>query len=838
MDTHLLARRIEHLEEAGRHTLEALEMAARLGDFNRGKNDLATPTAILAETCQRISQLMRFKGMSMYLVNELTLEFEKHYESDPIYGGELDREFERLTENKTIAWALQRKKHTFAPSEQGHDSVLIHSVATNNKTMGLFLGILDEDVKTVMDSSLSVLSIILLNSANTLENLQLLKLNREANKKLAVKIAQLREQVASRERAEAELEKTRHFLDRVINTVPDPLMVKDANHRLIMVNDAFCLAMELPRETLLGKTQHDLLPRNDANALQRTDALVLNTGKDHVIEFDMAKPGKRVSTFSIKTALLSHPDTGESILVSVLRDITEQKMAERMIRAERERFLSLLEELPATVYVLNMDHTIDYANRRFREIYGDPQDKNCFELFRGAGPTAPCRNCPASEMLASGTPRIHEKDVGESVYQFYDYPFTDTDGTRRLLSMGIDVTEQKKATRTLQQAKEEAELASRSKTEFLANMSHEIRTPLNGVLGMLQLCSSTELNEDQRDYVETALESGRSLLTVINDVLDLSKIEAGKFEIEKTRFEPRELLRTVIQTFAHNARNCGVQLDYSVGEGVPEVAMGDGGRIRQILFNLVGNSMKFTPKGFVHASVSILPGPDNGTARLLFTVEDSGIGIPDDRIDHAFEAFTQVDGSYRRKYGGTGLGLGIVRRLLDLMNGSISLNTEEGRGTTICFRLDVGLPPDSCVRRNTGEGSACALPENMQVLVVEDNRVNRIMARRILEQNGVTVHCAESGEQALQKLQDTDMGCVLMDIQMPGMDGMEAAQRIRNGETGEANRNIPIIALTAHAMEGDRERFVRAGMNAYIPKPFEMDTLMRVMNRVLSKPDV
>ncbi len=838
MDIHLLNRRIEHLEEAGRHTLEALEMAAHLGDFHRKEQGLETPEAVLKEACQRTSQLLRFKGVSTYLVNDLTLEFEKSYESAPAYGEELDMEYERLVKNKTIAWALQRKKPTFAPSREGYDSVLIHSIATANKTKGLFIGILDEDVKTIMDSSLSVLSIILLNSANMLENMHLLQLNKEAKNTLAVKVRQLREQMKSRKRAEAELEKTRHFLDRIINTTPEPLMVKDGNHRLMMVNDAFCLALELPRETLLGKTAHDFLPRGDANALQRLDSLVLNTGRDHVIEFELAKPGKRVETFSMKTALLPHPDTGESILVSVLRNITEQKLAERMIRAERQRLFSLLEEMPAAVYVQNTDFSIDYANRSFRDIYGDPDEISCFKFFHGEDSSKPCDGCHAMELFKSGKKSIRETTVNDRIYQFHDYPFTDSDGTRQLLSMGIDVTEEKKATETLQQAKETAELASRAKTEFLANMSHEIRTPLNGVLGMLQLCSSTDLDDDQRDYVETALESGRSLLTVINDVLDLSKIEAGKFEIDENRFVPHDLLQSVVKTFAHNAESTGIELGFTVDKNVPEVALGDAGRIRQVLFNLVGNAIKFTPSGYVHTSIVRLPGGNEKMARLLFTVEDSGIGIPDDRIDHVFEAFTQVDGSFRRKYGGTGLGLGIVRRLLDLMGGSISVETNMPQGTTLYVRIDVKLPDSATLRKKdpTGE-TKCILPAGMQILVAEDNRVNRIMAKRTLERMGFTVHCAENGEDALGIMQSTVMGCVLMDIQMPTMDGVEAARRIRNGETGEANRDVPIIALTAHVMKGDRERFADAGMNAYIPKPFEVDTLIRTLNRVLSKED-
>ncbi|WP_147819945.1 ATP-binding protein [Salidesulfovibrio onnuriiensis] len=837
-DPEHLLRRVEHLEEASRFTLEALETAARLGDFHQRPEGYGTPAAILQETAQRISQILRLKAVDMYLVDDLTLEFERHFRSSEPYGEFMDHEFERLAENRTIAWALQRKQPTFAPTEDGNDTILVHSIATAAKTKGLFVGLLDEDVKTVLDTSLSVLSIVLLNSANTLENFQLQRLNIEANQALEAKVAELKDEVERRRKTEEDLEKTRNFLDQIINTLPAPLVVKDASHRWIMANDAFCLTMERTREDMLGRTAHDFLPREEADAMQRADSLVLHTGKAHLIEFTMTQATGMPRTFSIQTAMLSHPDTGESILVSMLRDLTEQKMAERVLRGERERFFSLLEELPAYVYVQNTDFSVDYANRRFRTLFGEPGERPCHEIFRDSG--AVCPECATQRSLVSGTPSMEETVYGDSTYNVYVYPFVDTDGTRRVLTMGIDITEQKKATEALMVAKEQAEIANRAKTEFLANMSHEIRTPLNGVLGMLQLCSDTELDELQRDYVETALESGRSLLTVINDVLDLTKIEAGKFEIDEGRFDPRAMIRSVLQTFTHSSEDSGLALDMEVDEAVPQVLIGDGGRFRQILFNLVGNSVKFTPQGgSVKVSAMSLPSGDPGRARLLFSVKDTGIGIPEDRIEHVFEAFTQVDGSFRRKYGGTGLGLGIVRRLVDLMGGTIAVDSMLDKGTTVYFRLDFTLPdPDTIRQEPEFEGAACPIPPSKKILVAEDNRVNQIMARRSLEKLGFVVHCASNGREALERLSSEPYDCVLMDIQMPELDGMEAAGLIRGGEVGEANRNIPIVALTAHAMQGDRERFLEAGMNAYVAKPFEVDDLCRTLSRLLSHPDL
>jgi len=833
---HLL-RRVEHLEEASRFTLEALEMAGRLGDFQQAADGYGTPEAILEETANRISQLIRFKAVVLYLVDDQTLEFRKRYEHSDPFGDFMDAEFERLVENRTIAWALQRKRPTFTQTEDGNDTVLVHTIATAAKTKGLFVGLLDEDVKTILDSSVSVISIVLLNSANTLENFQLQRLYMEANEKLEAKVAQLKEEVQRRTRTEENLEKTRIFLDQVINTMPAPLVVKDANHRWIIVNDAFCLTLGRTREEMLGRTAHDFLAREEADAIQRANSLVQHTGKPHSIEFTQTKPDGMNRIFAINTAMLSHPETGESILVSMLRDLTDQKMAEQVLRGERERFFSLLEELPAYVYVQNADYTIDYANRSFRTLFGEPGKRPCHEIFKGNG--AFCPDCKTRQSLAESKPYVQEARYGDKTYNVYVYPFVDTDGTCRVLTMGIDITEQKLATEALVEAKDHAELANRAKTEFLANMSHEIRTPLNGVLGMLQLCADTDLDEIQSDYVETALESGRSLLTVINDVLDLTKIEAGKFEIEESRFAPKVMMQSVMQTFTHFSASSKLELLLNVDDNVPQVLIGDGGRFRQILFNLVGNAVKFTPKGKVAVHARALPGSDEDHTKLLFSVEDTGIGIPGDRIEHVFEAFTQVDGSFRRKYGGTGLGLGIVRRLVDLMGGSIAVDSDLNAGTTVYFRLDFKRPDPAEVRTTPDfEGSACPIPPSRRVLVAEDNRVNQIMAKRSLERLGCIVDCVGNGQEALLALERNFYDCVLMDIQMPELDGMEAARRIRSGEIGEKNRDIPIVALTAHAMKGDRERFLEAGMNAYVAKPFEIDDLCRTLSRLLSHPDL
>jgi CheY-like chemotaxis protein len=369
-----------------------------------------------------------------------------------------------------------------------------------------------------------------------------------------------------------------------------------------------------------------------------------------------------------------------------------------------------------------------------------------------------------------------------------------------------------------------------AKNEFLANMSHEIRTPLNGLLGMLQLLQLAALDAEQRDYLDTAVSSGRSLLQILNDILDISKIESGKLELVDQPLELGDVLDSVVSVFRHQARMRGIDVTRVMDESLPRHFMADRVRLRQILFNLIGNATKFTESGsvVVEAYPLGLAAPD-GRTRLLFSVTDTGIGIPDDKMDTVFDPFTQVDGSFTRKYQGTGLGLGIVRRLVTLMGGTISVTSELGKGTAVVFTVlarPMGLPEPAPVIEMSGRA-----PRRLSILVVEDERTNRVVAERLLGKLGHGATCVESGEEALERLASESYDCVLMDIQMPGLDGMETTRAIRD----RLGSDVPVVALTAHAMEGDRERFMEAGMQGYVAKPFDMDELGRELERVMAE---
>ncbi|MBK5969826.1 MULTISPECIES: PAS domain-containing hybrid sensor histidine kinase/response regulator [Thiorhodovibrio] len=401
-----------------------------------------------------------------------------------------------------------------------------------------------------------------------------------------------------------------------------------------------------------------------------------------------------------------------------------------------------------------------------------------------------------------------------------------------------DISRSKKAEEDIIHAKEAAERANRSKSEFLATMSHEIRTPLNGVQGMLQLMKGAEPGPELDEYVDIAMESSQNLLTVINDILDLSKVEAGKITIDRDGFELDALLRSIKATFTQQAASKGLTLDLDIAPGVPAAVIGDAIRLRQVLFNLVGNAIKFTEHGAVRLDVRVLEQMDARHLRLGFAITDTGIGIPADRIGELFSPFTQVDSSSTRRFKGTGLGLAIVKRLVNLMDGQIDIESAPGQGTTVQFDIALGIAAEDPVTSEADPADrpvAAGPPKALRILVVDDEPTNAKVLTMVLGKMGHASSSASNGRQALEALASQPFDLVFMDVSMPDMDGVEATRQIRENVAGNLDPSIPIIALTAHAMKGDRDRFLAAGMDDYLPKPVEVKALREVVHRSVAR---
>ena len=380
-------------------------------------------------------------------------------------------------------------------------------------------------------------------------------------------------------------------------------------------------------------------------------------------------------------------------------------------------------------------------------------------------------------------------------------------------------------------ARDDAVEASNMKSAFLRNVSHEIRTPMNGVMGMNELLLGTELDSEQRAYAEQVEQSGEHMLAIINDILDISKIETGHLELDVAEFDLHELIERACVPAGIEAQAKGVQLELQIDPLAPRRVRGDGSRVRQVLINLVGNAVKFTAQGSVAVRVRRRPGA--GDDAVLLEIVDSGIGVDPGRLEQMFETFVQADVSTTREYGGNGLGLAIAKELVELMGGTIGADSEPGRGSTFWFELPlpevtVNVVPNGrerVVHLSERRGD----PDAALVLVVEDSPVNRLVAMHVLERCGYRAHVVNDGREALQALSSQRYDAVLMDCQMPDIDGYEATRELRRREDG--GRRTPVIAMTAHAMIGDRERCLEAGMDDYIAKPVRSQLLAEVLGR-------
>jgi signal transduction histidine kinase len=406
-------------------------------------------------------------------------------------------------------------------------------------------------------------------------------------------------------------------------------------------------------------------------------------------------------------------------------------------------------------------------------------------------------------------------------------------------TLRIEIAERRRAEQALQLAKEAAEAATGAKSQFLANMSHELRTPMTGILGMLDLVLLDPLAAEQRHYIETAQTSARALVRILNDILDLTKVEKGKFSVEEKPFFLRECVENATNVLLPLAKSKGLQLKFSIADEVPEALVGDQTRLTQVLTNLVGNAVKFTDCGEVALSVASGGRVPGGKLEITFSVADTGIGIAESQKDLIFKVFSQVDQSHSRSYGGTGLGLAISKEIVEHMGGHISFTSEEGRGSTFSCTVQLGegkLERPAVSPPEMAPAAACAplgaeLPMP-RLLVAEDDQTIRQVLGGMLQRSKFEIVFAENGQAVLESWQQGEFDLILMDVQMPGMNGFEATAAIRERERSVGG-HIPIIAMTAHALKEDKERCLESGMDGYISKPIDFRACVELIRASL-----
>jgi PAS domain S-box-containing protein len=622
----------------------------------------------------------------------------------------------------------------------------------------------------------------------------------------------------------------------LLDNSSDIVYTHDRTGNLITWSKAGELITGYTQRDLSGKNLADLVPAPEQEAVRRLlRELGEGSAPDTFELIVVAKCGSRI-VLDVSTRQI----TREGQLAGILgfaRDVTARKRAEEALSRSELRLRTVVTNAPVILLAFDGEGKVTFCEGMSLQSLGIEAGSMTGRSVEDVDAYLPglARACARAR---SGETVNSVFETGGAVYETRLVPLRSQEGRiTGLIGIATEITALKRSEEEAQRARQAAEAASKAKSEFLANMSHEIRTPLNCIIGMTELALDTPLNSEQHEYLDLVRTSANSLLGIINDILDFSKVEAGKFELDLDRFNLFEVVKGTARLLEVRARQKGLELRTEIVPGTASSLLGDAGRLRQVLTNLVGNAIKFTERGAVTVRVTPEVQTQN-EAILRFEVIDTGIGIPPEKQRAIFEAFAQADGSTTRRYGGTGLGLTISRQLIEMMNGHLDVESEPGRGSTFRFTLRLPRMHEAPHREEVAEQVSSAIPtpsvaptSSRRVLLAEDNPANQKLARYILEKQGFEVQVASNGREALALFETAGPAAfdlVLMDLQMPQMSGLEAAAAIRSRETSSGPR-LPIVALTAHALKEDLERCLAAGMDAYISKPIHREELLRTI---------
>ncbi len=666
--------------------------------------------------------------------------------------------------------------------------------------------------------------------------------------------------ITARKEAEYVMLEHKQFLAAVLENLPVGLCVKNIKNKYAfnLWNASLEQLTGRGSKEMVGTTDYDHFPEHVADKIRLRDEAVVAGGK--VVDAPVVNAPNDMGGFKAHTIqvpiydALGQPD----LLIEIVEDITERLQAEisiietkkelesrvekrtaelqlahDMIKDAEEHYRALYEQAAEAIFVLDSEGTFLHANPAAQNIFGYQQEDlvtmHPMELLH----PEEINTVPVALMPMRKGESVHmELRVKRKDGDFADVVLSAKRiGGEHILATMWDISDRKVMERELLAAKVAAERANEAKSEFLANMSHEIRTPMSGILGMTDMVLSMDIEERQREYMIGIKAASLSLLDIINDILDFSKIEAKMMEISLKPFSLCSRVESLRESFNLQAAAKDIELRIAIDDKVPDRLIGDAGRLWQVLSNLLSNAIKFTESGMVGLSVNLQEELEN-EVRLSFLVEDTGVGIPENKREQLFEVFRQLDPGLTKHQPGTGLGLAISRKLVQMMGGEIDLHSIVGSGSRFFFSLLFELPDSKEKGKSIETPSVTVKGRNVRVLLAEDNLLNQEFLTHFLTEGGHKVWVAENGIKVLELLADKPFDIVLMDVQMPQMDGLQATQKIRSHKGTDYDPNIPIIALTAYAMKGDKERMFKAGMNSYLSKPVDMEQLFELINEL------
>jgi PAS domain S-box-containing protein len=642
-------------------------------------------------------------------------------------------------------------------------------------------------------------------------------------------------QIKSHRMAELEVVNQKNFMNEVFDYLPINVFIKDMKGKYLYINKNAEESIGVKLNDAIGKTVYQLYPEETARKLEGDDIEVIKTKHPILNEHEISVGSRKRHIFSGRKVVTTSEN--KELLIGFSIDITQNIQASKTIEDQKKFYQQIFNTVPNYIYVKDKSGKFLLVNDAFTKLFNLTQNQILIEgIF----------NAESHQLDEELNSRVDQKvtETGETVefeeslvlpdgekrwYHTTKKPLPNKEGEVNILGISVDITDRKRYSDELIKAK-------LAKEQFLANMSHEIRTPINGIAGMVNLLDDIPSTEEQKKYLSAIKTSSENLQVIINDILDLSAIETGNIRFERIGFSLKNLMNNLINSFNYAAKQKGISITLNFDPYIDQVLIGDPVRLNQVLSNLIGNAVKFTKQGYV--KVYALKINDSAhIGKFQFIVDDSGIGIAEEKIHKVFDNFEQGDLSINRKYGGTGLGLAIVKQLVQAQKGSVRLESKPGKGTkfTVDIQLEIGNKADldelkTKVDEPAEEGAKKIDLSKYKLLLVEDNEVNILYTRKILQNWNCTPDEAKNGLIALEKLKENTYDLILMDVRMPVMDGFEASKFIRSNFESPKSQ-VPIIALTANAIKGDDEKCIQAGMNDYISKPFQPDTLK---NKIIS----